>query len=131
MYLFEQMGVAWSQLMKHTASDGIAGDQFGWRVDIDGDYAISGAPYHTETASDDGAAYLYGPALAMACTNNMYLNGTIAGGSYEAADHIIADGMIMPANNVDISSTQFIELQMGFEVNQGATLQINMDGCQQ
>ena len=131
MYIFEEAANVWTQLTKHTASDGIAGDQFGWRVDIDGDYAISGAPYHTEVSADDGAAYIYGPSLAAACSHQIYLNGIIAAGNYEAADHIIVDGQIMTSSTVDLSSTNYVELNHGFEMMPGASLQISMNGCQQ
>ncbi len=130
MYLFEQMANSWSQLMKHTASDGLTGDQFGRRVDIDGDYAIAGAPYHTETSADDGGAYIYGPSLATPCASNIYLDGTIESGSYEAAHHIIADGIIAPTSVVGLSSTHYIALEQGFEIMMGSSLEINLNGCQ-
>lgn len=130
MYIFEQTGTVWSELVKHTASDGAAGDLFGWRVDIDGDYAISGAPYHSETTTSDGGAYLFGPSLAAACQNTMYLTGILASGHYQAADHTIVDGQLMPATQVDISSANYIELQAGFEAHQGSILEIDLGGCQ-
>lgn len=55
-YVFTRNGTAWTQQQKLTASDGAAGDQFGWSVAIDGDTVILGAN------SDDGArgaAYVF------------------------------------------------------------------------
>lgn len=44
---------------KLAASDGLASDQFGWSVCIDGDYAIIGTPYDDGTAIDQGSVYIY------------------------------------------------------------------------
>ncbi len=129
MYLFEQSGTTWSQLMKHGATDGALGDHFGFRVDIDGDYAISGAPYHSHTTTSDGAAYIFGPSLAMACANQMVLTGNIPSGMYHAADHIIAKGVIAPSNLVGLNSLQYIQLQPGFETQSGGVLEILIQGC--
>ncbi len=63
MYLFEGGGSSWSHYMKHSASDGGSGDRYGLAVDIDGDYALAGAYYQDANSTDDGAAYMYGPAL--------------------------------------------------------------------
>ena len=43
-----------------TASDGIASDFFGYSVDIDGDWALVGAPFDTTViTTNSGAVYLY------------------------------------------------------------------------
>jgi hypothetical protein len=55
-YIFTRNGTIWTQQQKLTASDGAAGDQFGWSVAIDGETVIVGA------SSDDGArgaAYVF------------------------------------------------------------------------
>ncbi|MDH3649440.1 MAG: FG-GAP repeat protein [Saprospiraceae bacterium] len=131
MYIFEESGgTAWSQLMKHTASDGAEHDLFGIAVDIDGDHAIAGAPYHTETASDEGAAYIYGPALAMSCVSSMSLDGTISSGTYQAGDQILVTGTILTSSDVTLRSQGHIELKAGFELQSGATLLVSMAGCQ-
>ncbi|MEQ1642439.1 MAG: hypothetical protein ABL959_03210 [Pyrinomonadaceae bacterium] len=55
-YVFTQNGTSWTQQQKFTASDGAAGDQFGWSVAIDGETVIIGAN------SDDGSrggAYVF------------------------------------------------------------------------
>jgi type VI protein secretion system component Hcp len=41
------------------AADGVARDQFGASVDIDGETAIVGAPQHDASGADAGAAYVY------------------------------------------------------------------------
>ena len=53
-------GDAWGQVSKLTASDGAAGDNFGWSVSIDGNTLVVGAPF--DTVSGDtyhGSAYIF------------------------------------------------------------------------
>ncbi len=128
-YLFEEVGAAWSQLVKHTASDGAANDLFGTDVDIDGSHAIAGAPYHTEVSSDEGAAYIYGPTLAAACAAMMSLDGTIATGTYQAGTQLMVSGKILTSSDVTLQSPGSVELMAGFELQAGATLQVLMAGC--
>lgn len=47
------------EINKLTAFDGLAGDQFGWSLAIDGDLAIIGARGHDGAAVDAGAAYVF------------------------------------------------------------------------
>jgi hypothetical protein len=62
-YVFERNwgGVDnWGQVSKLTASDGAAGDNFGWSVSIDGNTLVVGAPF--DTVSGDiyhGSAYIF------------------------------------------------------------------------
>ncbi len=51
----------WGQSTKLTASDGSAGDQFGYSVAISGDYAISGAFQDDDNGDRSGSAYVFGP----------------------------------------------------------------------
>ena len=48
VYIFKRSGIAWSEEAKLTASDGAAGDAFGYSVFIMGDFVIVGAPQHRE-----------------------------------------------------------------------------------
>ncbi len=59
-YMFTRSGTTWSQLVKLTASDGAADDQFGLSVGLSGDTAIVGA--HTDAVGENayqGSAYIY------------------------------------------------------------------------
>jgi hypothetical protein len=59
-YIFFRMGTSWTQQQKLTASDGAAGDYFGFDVAISGDYAIVGAYNHDVGANlNQGEAYIY------------------------------------------------------------------------
>ncbi len=58
-YIFNRSGAVWSQGAKLTASDGAAGDQFGFSVSLSGDYAVIGAPNDDGNSADEGSAYLF------------------------------------------------------------------------
>jgi hypothetical protein len=55
-YIFKRTGTTWTEEAKLIASDGIAGDGFGYTVDINGDSAIVGA-WRDDNLT--GAAYVY------------------------------------------------------------------------
>ena len=60
-YIFIRSGTSWSQQAKLVATDGQAGDDFGWNVDIsnDGSHAIVGAPEEDAGGTNAGAAYVF------------------------------------------------------------------------
>ena len=49
----------WTQAAKAIASDGAANDEFGWFVDIDGDYAIVGAHHDDDSGNTSGTAFIF------------------------------------------------------------------------
>ena len=58
-YIFKRDGIAWTEQAKITASDGAAGDYFGYSVAISDDYAVAGAWSDDDTGSYSGSAYIY------------------------------------------------------------------------
>ena len=59
-YVFVRNGSFWTQQAKLTADDGQNFDQFGWSVDIDGDYAIvSSYRDNIGSNSNQGSAYIF------------------------------------------------------------------------
>jgi len=58
-YVFTRSGTDWTQQAKLLASDIAGGDQFGWSVSIDGDYAIVGAWRDDDNGVDSGSAYVF------------------------------------------------------------------------
>jgi hypothetical protein len=61
----ETMGT-WSQQAELTATDGAAGDQFGYSVSLSGMTALVGASGHTVgTNANQGAAYVFSPATVV------------------------------------------------------------------
>jgi hypothetical protein len=60
VYVFVRHGATWSQQAELTASDGVAGDQFGFDVAIWGDTVVAGAALHPVGGNADrGAAYVF------------------------------------------------------------------------
>ncbi len=55
-YVFTKVSGVWSQVVKLTASDGAANDQFGWSVAMDGDTVVVGA---RGDEGKPGAAYVF------------------------------------------------------------------------
>ena len=61
-YVFTFNGSAWGQQQELTASDGAAGDEFGWSVALSGTTELVGAPNKTiDSQSGQGAAYVFTP----------------------------------------------------------------------
>ncbi len=59
-YVFSRSAGVWTQQQKLTASDGAAGDLFGYSVSISGDTAIVGAIFDDRSGeSNAGSAYIY------------------------------------------------------------------------
>ncbi|MBK6342034.1 MAG: fibronectin type III domain-containing protein [Flavobacteriales bacterium] len=49
----------WTLIQKIVAADRAAGDQFGWTVGVDGDYAVIGARTDDQPINNAGSAYLF------------------------------------------------------------------------
>ncbi|MBI1825430.1 MAG: FG-GAP repeat protein [Planctomycetes bacterium] len=58
-YVYRNNGTSWSYSQKLTPSGGLAGDNFGWTVSIDGPDAVIGAPDRDELGASSGAAYVF------------------------------------------------------------------------
>ena len=59
-YIFHRTGTGtWDSGTKIVASDAAAGDEFGWSVAIDGDYAIVGAIGNDDGGTNSGSAYIF------------------------------------------------------------------------
>ena len=62
-YVFVENGGAWSQQAELKASDGAAGENFGYSVAVSGSTAVVGAPDHMVGSNQDqGAAYVFAPS---------------------------------------------------------------------
>ncbi len=58
LYYRNQGGTGnWGLVKKITASDGAAGDLFGWSVSLSGEFLVVGAPAHTDSSA--GAVYAF------------------------------------------------------------------------
>jgi hypothetical protein len=59
VYVFTRNGTTWTQQAKLLASDGAAGDYFGYSVALAGDTALIGAAYDDDNGDDSGSAYVF------------------------------------------------------------------------
>lgn len=59
VYVFDFNGSSWQQTTKLTASDGVAGDGFGFSVSLDGDQAMVGAMLSDQAGTSSGKAYVF------------------------------------------------------------------------
>ncbi len=58
-YIFKWDGTSWNQQAKLLASDGDAGDRFGFSLSISSDYAIVGACEDDDKGTESGSAYIF------------------------------------------------------------------------
>lgn len=58
-HVFATTGIDWAQTKKAVASDGAAGDFFGYSVSISGDTAIVGATFDDAPNNNQGSAYIF------------------------------------------------------------------------
>jgi hypothetical protein len=58
-YIYKRNGTTWTEQVKITASDGIAGDYFGLAVGLSGDYAVIGAFGDDVAGDSSGSAYIF------------------------------------------------------------------------
>jgi hypothetical protein len=59
VYVFERTGTTWTEEAHLFASDGAAGDRFGYSVDVDGDTIAVGATHNDGAFTDTGAVYVF------------------------------------------------------------------------
>lgn len=57
--MFRYDGMTWIQEARLTASDGAAGDRFGWSVSLNGDHIVVGALGDDDAGPSSGAAYAF------------------------------------------------------------------------
>ena len=58
-YVFTRTGTTWTQQAKLLASDGVAGDNFGWSVSLSGYTALIAVPGDSDNGVDSGSAYVF------------------------------------------------------------------------
>ncbi len=58
-YIYQNINGTWTEVAKLTASDPALGDQFGFSVSIEGDYAVVGALFGDANLNSTGAAYVF------------------------------------------------------------------------
>ena len=72
-YVFQEPPGGWvtmTETAKLTASDGAAGDLFGFSVSVSGDVAVVGAQLHDDNGTASGSAYVSVGLLGLDCNGN-------------------------------------------------------------
>lgn len=98
VYVFE----GYNQIAKLTASDGAAGDQFGYAVAIHGDYIAIGAPYDDNgEGTDAGATYIFKRSGAT------YTQTKKLTASYQTANTLFGSTLSLFQNNLVVSGPNY------------------------
>lgn len=58
-YVFENLAGSWSQSQQITATDGLAGDNFGWSLSLSTDRLVVGVKYGDNVNNNSGSAYIF------------------------------------------------------------------------
>ncbi len=110
-YVFVRSGSVWSQQQKLRASDGAAGDQFGFSVAISGDTVVVSAEFDDVTGiSDQGSAYVFTRSGTTWARQQQLLSGDGA-----ASDHfgqsvaISGDTVVVGAPHDNVGSPAIID----------------------
>ena len=111
-YVFTRSGTTWTQRAKLTASDGAAGDKFGYTADLDSGTAVVGA-YTADIAAntDQGAAYVFtGSAANWTQRQKLVASDGAASDMFGSSASISGTTIAVGAHGADI----------GANANQGA-----------
>lgn len=91
-YVYLRSGTNWTQQAELTASDGLAGDQFGHSVGLAGDTAVVGAWMNDiASAVDQGSAYVFGRAGTV-WTEQQQLTATSSAAGSQSGNSVALDG---------------------------------------
>ena len=130
-YVFDLVGTAWSQTAKLTASDGAAGEQFGWSVSLSGDRALVGAINDDDNGFDSGSAYIFAANQApmaqpdaVTVDEDALLNGDVLADNGSGPD-FDPDG-----DRLTVTEVNGVAADVGtqFALASGALLTVNSDG---
>ena len=118
-----------NQVVKLQAEDKGAGDKFGFDVDIDGDYAIIGAPEEDAGGSNAGAAYIFKKGSDGLWSQQAKLQAGNKGAGDQFGYSVAIDGstVVIGAINEDTGSTNagsvYVFTRSGSSWTQQARLQ--------
>jgi hypothetical protein len=112
-YVFQYNSTAnsWTQVAKLTASDGAAGDYFGWSVAVSGDTALVGSYGDDDMGSNSGSAYVF----QYNRTANSWAQVAKLTASDGAADDQFGFSVSVSGNSVVVGSYGHDDQNMGAE----------------
>ena len=93
-YLFDDLGGTWTEIVKFTDGNAVAGDEFGTSVDVLGDRALVGSPFDDDLTTDAGSFFTFEDAGGW--TQIQHLTGTsgnpdrLLGHSVAISDRVLA-----------------------------------------
>jgi len=107
-YVYRLVAGVWTFEQKLTASDGVAGDEFGVSVAVDGDAAVVGARYARQPSLlMDGAAYVFRYNAGVWSQERKFVAPDgISDGQFGAAVGIASDVAVVAAQNDDDNGTR-------------------------
>ena len=120
-YIFIRSGSNWTQQAKLLASDGAAGDRFGWSVSINGDYALVGA--HNSDGYQ-GSAYIFKRTNSTWIEQQNLTTNSNNGFGYSVSingDYVIV-GAPVDGDNGHYSGSAYVFTRMGSNWTQQAKL---------
>lgn len=113
-YIAHYDGSLWSIIARLQPSDVAAGDNFGYAVDMDGDYVIVGSPNDDDWGSSSGSAYVFAKPLSGWADMNQTAKLTASSG---AANDLFGASVAISGNDVVIGAAQ----SDAFAINAGAS----------
>ncbi len=109
VYVFERTGSTWTEVAKLTASDGVAGDQFGTEVAIDGDTIVATAFQNLNVGNGNGAAYVFakpsgGWSGSLTETAKLVSSDFALGDRFGRSVDVVGDTILIGADQRDTGS---------------------------
>ncbi|MCH7496096.1 MAG: choice-of-anchor D domain-containing protein, partial [Candidatus Marinimicrobia bacterium] len=128
-YLFKRSGTSWVEEAKLLASDGAAGDWFGYSVSISGDNLIVGAVLDGDNGISSGSAYNYSgsalnlPSISLS-PDPLNFGDVNSGDSLKMQLSITNNGgAALDVTNITVSNSDFsVTSPTSFQVSAGSTL---------
>lgn len=118
-YVFDFDSVSWTQTQVLTANDGLASDQFGYAVSLDGNRALIGAALSDDNAVNSGSAYIFDFEAnnwnqSIKLTSNDATMNDFFGGSVSLSSDQALIGSILDDDNGENSGSAYLfDLSLG------------------
>lgn len=104
-YVFVRSGVVWSEQSKLTASDGVAGDEFGRSVAVYGETAVVGAFGDDLAGPDQGSAYVFTRAgVTWSEQSKLTASDGAAGDKFGESVSVWNDTVVVGAKFADVAA---------------------------
>ncbi len=96
-YIFEKLGSTWNQTAKLTASDGAAGNGFGYSVAVSGDQVVVGAVFDDDNGETSGSAYVFEENCSWSQTAKLLASDGAAGDWFGNSVSVSGDRVVVGA----------------------------------